>query len=142
MAKFNAGSVIEPMSYDFTAYGGGEGIIPEPSTKQVETMFNDIRRLVLTLKEEVKDISGVDITNLENASTDDVPEEAVKALETMGESLMSKQQDALAAILAQVCSDRPNQLELTQLPYRVFAAFQKWLMGEIRPNPQAAVTTS
>lgn len=143
MAKFDAALEVESMDWDFSAPlkdRKAKGTIPEPSTGQVEAFFNDTRKLIKSIREELKEKAGLDIGNLEEVKGDDLKEETIKALEAMSDSMLTDQQEALSEIIAKVCSDQPDAATLQKLPYRVFMAFNKWLAGELRPNQQAADT--
>lgn len=143
MAKFDAALEVEAMEWDFTKPlkdKKAKGTIPEPSTGQVEAFFNDTRKLITSIREEIKERTGIDVGNLEAVKEKDVKEETIKALETMSDSMLSDQQEALSGVIAKVCSDQPSAEQLQALPYRVFMAFNKWLAGELRPNQQAADT--
>lgn len=142
MAKFDAASAVEEMEWDFTTFAGktARGVVPEPTTGQVEEYFNGLRNLVLQMKSEIKEKTGLDVENLKNVKEEDLAEETIKAMTNMGESMLSEQQAGLAELTAKVCSEKPNSEQLMKLPYRVFSEFQKWLMGELRPNSQATGT--
>ena len=46
MSKFDAATAVEEMEYDFSKYVGGVGVIPEPTTGQMNTYVVSMRRLM------------------------------------------------------------------------------------------------
>lgn len=122
MSKFNAATAVEALEYDFSAYSGGEGVIPEPSTAQVDEFFK-------TLKDLYSHI---------NPDSDD--KEAIEALKAMGEDEANRIGDRLKDSLAALCSNSPSREDLDRLPFRVFSAFSGWLAGSLRPEAKTSGT--
>lgn len=154
MAKFDAGLAVEALEYDFSAYGGRKGTIPEPSTVKVNQFFDDMREFL----KEARALAG-------NQDEDDGPEleelseeEVAGALDDMDEKIASaagyqaKTVEAVAVLCGaerlsnpkwEEDNDEPEYVveggapsldDLNTLPYRVLAAFNKWLIQEITPK--------
>lgn len=127
---FNAGEVLEPLDYDFSAFGGPVGTVPEPSTGDVRGYFKAMKDMAKEAR-KYKDIEAKlgdvdDLTDEELAdrmATLDEAEEGVNELQRL-------QKEALAGL----CSNQPSFDELDRLPHRVFQAFNTWLVGEIAPK--------
>ena len=151
MGKFDAATVVEDLEYDFTKYGGGKGVIPEPSTGAVNHFFQGMKN---TLK-EVRNLSkGVDEVDLEDLSEEELSEQLSKI--DQADEGASKYQTATIEYLAELCGGQreyvenpdnpdadkiervvggtPSVEDLQTLPYRVLQAFSEWLVGEITPK--------
>lgn len=150
MAKFDAGTAVETLDYDFTAFGGGEGTISEPTTGQVNGFFKDMKKMIKEVKALQKQAKGLEAVDLEEDLTDE------QVAETMGkmdeaEAGADQFQHRTIEALARLCGaswevneadpeDRtlvggsPSMEQLQTLPYRHLQAFSEWLMGEIRPK--------
>lgn len=138
MARFNAATAVETLDYDFTAFGGGEGVIPEPSTGAVNRFFKDMKKLIKEVKKLQKAMEDV---NLEN-------EDEVAELPDLDEDdSTSEFQEQTLVLIAELCgakrdddgelikeSGTPSFNDLEKLPYRVLQEFSKWLMESIRPK--------
>lgn len=154
MAKFDAAD-IEDLEYDFTKFGGGKGVIVEPSTKKVNKFFGSMRDMM----KNVKELRGI----VENADVE--TEEGINAIEQAleGDAIgqMEELQDQTMVLVAELCgaerentdrgpntgeiirqSGAPSLEDLEKLPYRVLLNFNQWLMGEIRPKATNAQPAS
>lgn len=131
MSKFDAGAVVEPMTYDFTAFGGKSGTIPEPSSGQVDTFMADVRAMI----EPIKDLFGKDTTDL--AEDADLAEK----VSALPDDLVAGMSDQMTEAVAKFCSGSPSKEEIEALPYRVQTAFMAWLMSELRPEGKTAAST-
>lgn len=116
MSGFSAQTVAR-LSYDFTAFPKdgqederctGKAFIPEPSKAKIKAFFEGFRALGSPLDE---------------ASTDEDIETAVTELE-----------DSVYVLLAAVCSGKPSQDELRQLPPRILALFTRYLLENMAPK--------
>lgn len=142
MAKFNAGEIVEPLEYDFTRYGGSAGVIPEPTSKKVDEFNDTMRRYAAEAKKKISDATGGKslsaIIQMDENSAD--AEEILDALEGLDSNMLSGQQETLAEALGKLCSGSPDKDQLLRLPFRVFAAFNKWMVAEIRPEKGTPAT--
>jgi hypothetical protein len=154
MAKFDAGSAVETLDYDFTAYGGGEGVIPEPSTKKVNQYFNEIKAIAKDVKSLQAQAKSVE--NIEEFSDEDAMEALdsvdMDALQDQATDFQMRMVEALVVLcggewvdnepdsegksdgLKHVEGGSPSLEDLENLPYRVLQAFNQWLMEQIRPK--------
>lgn len=125
MSKFDAMQAVEAMEYDFTAYGGGRGTIPEPSNGQIDRFFKSLSSIYDKFKGLLPEGSTLD-------STDPAAiEKAMETLEGLDSEVMNRY---MAEAIAEVTSGSPNADEIMALPYRVQQAFMGWLVGELRPE--------
>lgn len=120
MAGFDAATAVEPMDYDFSAYGGGKGIVPEPSTKEMQDFqrkFAGVMRKGQAL--EMDDEAAMALTDKEF-------DKLQKDAEKIG--------NELDELISGLCKGQPPQEEVAMLPFRVKTAFSKWLMEQFSPE--------
>lgn len=153
MAKFNAATAVDTLDWDFTAFDGGEGVIAEPSTGDVNRFFKNMKKMVKDVKAMQRSIKG-----LEEFSADDEELTDEQLAEQMGkveeaeagaEIFQQRTIECLAELCGakwELCSEpgeeerdrlvggSPSMEQLQTLPYRHLQAFSEWLMGEIRPK--------
>ncbi len=146
MAKFNPRDHVDSLEYDFTEFGAGEGVVPEPSTGKVNQYFNEIKAIA-------KDVRGLQAQAKNFESIEELSdEEAMETLDSVEEvqSGASEFQLRMMEALAVLCGGEwvdneddehkhveggtPSLEDLQKLPYRVLQAFNQWLMGEISPK--------
>jgi len=125
---FDAGKFVDVLDYDFTAFGGTKGVVPEPSDK-VLLQFQDSMRKGLV---EFGVAQDVDVTD--NAAVMAI---IAKLPPEQLERFMEMQVDALAAF----CQGAPTLEELSTMPVRVRNAFAGWLMGKFT-NPESLATAT
>lgn len=159
MAKFDAGTAVEVLEYDFTAYGGTAGVIPEPTTAAVNRFFGQVRGIATRARAAQASLKSAQ--TLEEGGGDVSNEEAMETLSSLGDeagSIMQQTQDEMVQALAYLTGghyegpadasddDRlwvdgtPTKKELQDLPFRVLQKFSEWLMGEINPKKGAQAT--
>jgi hypothetical protein len=122
MPGFNAESVVEPLEFTLKPYAEASGVIPEPSTLQVQAYMNAVR---LENERIRKEITGI---------PDDEPLE--KTLKRMGPKQVEESIRRNSEIYSALCSGTPSAEDLAKLPHRVFAAFTAWLSKEML-DPEA-----
>lgn len=129
MAKFDAATAVEDLEYDFTKYGGGAGVIPEPSTGAVNQFFAQMRILL----NEAKGLMPNAEQNEEMS-----PEEMAETLEGMDDTMAkaAEFQGRSAAAISALCSGEPSTEDLEKLPLRVSREFTKWLVRQINPKAE------
>lgn len=132
MGKFNAAQAVESLEYDFTAFGGPAGTIPEPSNKQVKTFFNTVRAISQGLR--LDDVARAG--ELDEAAQKDLAE----FLAGLTDEQLEEREDDIAQAVHDLCSGTPSAEEYKNLPYRVQGAFGAWLAGELRPEPPRPAT--
>lgn len=129
MAKFNAGTAVESMDYDFTDFGGSTGTIPEPTSTLVDGFFSRVKALA----QEVRSNLGGNVEDLSET-------EAADALASMDGLGMEDYERNLAEAISDLCQSKPSVEELMLLPFRVRAAFMQWLIGQLRPEAPRPAT--
>lgn len=125
---FDASTIVEPLDYDFTKFGGSKSVIPEPSQEKVIAMYAAMDTLV-------KQIAGSFVQLPENPSATDLVESLNQL--TMSESY-GPMLDGMTAIYAELCSQSPSEEELKKLPPRIRALFFQWMAKQMRPELDAA----
>jgi hypothetical protein len=131
MGGFNAGTVVEPLDYDFRtkdAPNAIHGVIKEPTDRQIADYMSGIKKLTTELKADLPaslTTAGADIADLFNAVDDLDPEFIIKFHE------------AMAGLFAQLCSGDPSQKDILALPIRIRVMFYGWLQQEVM-SPEAA----
>lgn len=130
MAKFDAGTAVESLEYDFTAYGGSEGVIPEPSSGTVKAYF----RAGKDLAKEMRKFKGISdaLGDVDNLSEEEITSRMAMIEEA--EEGVDELQERQRGMLVDLCGGAVTRDELDRLPFRVFQAFSKWLIGEISPK--------
>lgn len=137
MAKFDAAVAVEAIEYDFTAYGGSEGIVPEPTTGQMNDFMVGMRRVLA----EARNVQG---EQQDDRKPEDMSaEELGEMMDSMEENMAHAQEfnKKVIALTAEFCSNTPSAEELERLPLRVMRAFSKFLMNEINPKEEGEAGT-
>lgn len=119
MAGFIASEKVEELTYDFNPHVEESGVIPEPSSKQIE----QYQRTVSAAMKE----AGVEVGD------DGKPR--LKA-EDMDDLLSKSEAVESAVILATADLTGIAPKTLRRLPFRVQRAFMGWIMG-VFFNPEA-----
>lgn len=130
MAKFNAGTAVEAIEFDFTAFGGRAGSIPEPSTDQVENFMAAITGLFAQYK------GIIDVAQGKEPTADEI----AAMVEDFGDITSRDVQQAIADAIEQFSSGEPTAAEVMALPHRIQSAFLGFLLGEVNPEARAATT--
>lgn len=134
MGKFNAGTAVEVLEYDFTDYVPDcKGSIPEPSTEQLDAYFNAIRDLaknVQNLRAKAERAEHAEDNELSNDEVDAI-------LAEMDDLSISKYTGEMTVAIADLCSGQPSKEQIEALPFRVKQAFLQWVTGEFRPEAGA-----
>lgn len=161
MAKFDAGTAVERLEYDFTAYGGNKGEIHEPSTGDVNRFFTNMRKMmreVQALSASVKDLDELEkieelddetLTRQVNAideATEGASEYQTRTIEHIAElcgghrEYVENPDDPSGDKIEVIVGGSPSMEDLSKLPYRVLQAFTNWLMEEIKPKKTTPAT--
>lgn len=133
MGKFDAATAVDLLEYDFSKYEAGAGEIPEPTTGQMESYFNEIRDIAKSaraMQEAARKMQKRDQDGDDSVSD----EEAQEIIAAMDEFSLQQFQADMAAAVARLCSDSPSTDQMLKLPHRVLQAFIKWISGEFRPE--------
>lgn len=131
---FDASKVVAPLDWDFTAFEGGKGVIPEPTDKQIDTFFQDLIKMSKTLMEKA---------GIENAG-EVSPEELLLTMADMPEGTpgvgVMAMLDEMAKIFAKLCQNKPSATQIKKLPMRIRMRFFVWLATELRPEDFGAAS--
>jgi hypothetical protein len=146
VAGFNAGNVVSPLDYDFSAMAEAphnikelaecKGVIAEPSSVQLQAFQTANAKELQRIRKEAGAPDG----------EDDAPDGAVSA-GVISDALLARLADVdpkkveaarlrQAKIYAAVCSGTPSAETLGFLPHRIMNAFAEWLSDELM-NPEA-----
>jgi len=117
---FDASTAVEPMDYDFTAYEGGKGVVPEPSTKEMQNFQRDFAKVMR--KGQQLEISDDEAMKLSEKEFDKLQKDAAAIGEELDE------------LIARLCKGTPAREDVAKLPFRVKTAFSKWLMEQFNPE--------
>lgn len=116
MAKFDVSEHTEKLEFDFSAFDGPAGVIPEPSDQQII----DFTKVIDLVQEKAG-----------TTTKDDGDGGGRRRLiaETMASNveLLHLMTDAVA----EVCTNIPTSEEITKLPFRVRMLFLNWVMDEL-----------
>lgn len=150
MARFDAGTAVDTLDYDFKAYGGSVGTIHEPSTGSVNRFFKNMKAMVKevnALNTTVKDLKVEELSDEELESAMVKMDEAeagasvyqTRSIEYIAELCGATREtvedpENPGRMIEVVNGGTPSVDDLTLLPYRVLQAFSTWLVGEIRPK--------
>lgn len=128
MPKFNAESIGGEIEYDFTKWGGPEGVVPEPPRHLVNALMKNITKAF-------KDADlGPETGEGEVLSPEQVADTMNKIED---EEMFQNLTDKLVEHLAEVCGGSPSKKDLEALPYRPFMGFFGYLIGNLT-NPEAS----
>jgi len=130
MPGFDSGTVVEPLEWDFTAYNGGKGTVPEPSEKRLDKFITD---LAVSQAKNAASMAGV-----EAAGTD--PEAILTAIAALPEGQLPSVLSVLTKPYADLCGGSPTLAQISKLPPRVRLAFFSWLAGELNPEAGGAAS--
>lgn len=127
MPGFDAGAVVEPLDWDFTAFKAGKGTVPEPSDARLGKFIRDV---MLAQSTETTALAPL-------TEAGDDPEKMLAAIAALPEDVLPGATKAMIKPYAELCDGSPSEAQLTKLPPRVRVAFFTWLAGELRPEASA-----
>lgn len=139
MGTFVAATAVEPLGYDFTAFGGPQGTIPEPSSGQVDAYMAAIRDMakeVAALKAKVESAEAEAKASGEEMTSEQIDE----ILGSMDDITIEKYQGQMADAIHNLTSGTPSADEIKALPHRVKQAFMQWITSEFRAEAGAPGT--
>jgi len=131
-ASFDAGTVIEPLEWNFEKYGGGSGVIPEPTDRQFAQFQKSIKSLL--------ESSGMMPLARAAAGGNINPADALKLMSEMPEGGLDKLNDQMVEIISVFTSNCPSAEQINRLPMRVRQAFMGWVMGQFGPKASPPAT--
>jgi hypothetical protein len=134
MPKFDAGSVVEPLDYDFTTVKGyphrkAKGVIPEPTDEKIAAFIGHLRDSMTSAKSLAGDGSGAveDFTD---------PTAFLGQLDSYDPDKFLSVYSGVASAYSELCSGTPSPEEISALPLRVRLRFFAWVMQEV-VSPEA-----
>lgn len=126
MSKFDAGTAVDPMTVDFSKWGGPVGDIPEPTGDMVDKFMDRMRGLHKEFKgllaEGEKAQESKDEDTME-AWVEKVDMEAIRGRTAMSREWVSELTQGFLSVEV-----------LTACGPRVFQKFLSWLTGELSPK--------
>jgi len=132
MAKFDAGTAVESMDFDFTAYGGSKGTIPEPTNEQVEQFLQFVGKSANRIREMA--------TVAEQAEMQGLSDDEILALGNQDEEIAREMTAGLYEAIVAVCSGIFTVEEVKRLPFRIQNALAAWIARELNPESNGTVT--
>lgn len=125
MGGFDAGQQVERLNYDFSTltdpdgkpYSDAKGIIPEPSSGEVQDL---LEKLIAAGKD-----AGLDAEDLTGT-----PQQVALALAGADREQLDRMKDALLDAIGEFTKGHPTRDEIAALPHRLQDAFIGWLLGE------------
>jgi hypothetical protein len=154
---FDAAEAVPKLEWDFTKYGGGSGISPEPSTEMLLEFNVQSRNLMdgfVRIKkakaiQEIEKLNGrshedkmAEVNRWADMGWQEAAEAAFQELALIAptkEGIEIAHQQAI--LVAQVFADCPSVEQIEKLPGRVKAAYFGWVAGQlINPESEAVVT--
>lgn len=136
MAGFDAGSVVEPLTYNFTTLEvpvkgleDCQGTIPEPTPLQVERFLSASRKEAIRSRQEARELGFTD--------EDMTPEQILGALDKIDPARTAAARKRNAQILSDLCSGELTTAQLLKLPHRLLREFAEWVTTEVL-SPEAS----
>lgn len=128
MPQFDAGGIVEGLECKLTPYADFDGVIPEPSDKQVGEFLAGLRQVLAQARDKVAAQEDIDVTD---------PAQVAKALDDLDPQEFVETAAGLAALHAALCSGTPSKAQILKVPIRRRVHFYSWLQGEVL-SPEAA----
>lgn len=129
---FDAGQ-FGTLRYDFKAYGGVQGRIPDPSDEMIETFMRSLRDIAREFGGD--DDDDVDIDEL-------TAEELTARLDDDTNLNIAEAQKMLCEAYGELCQGSPDSGALLALPLRVRTGFMQWLQRKLISGEASAAGTS
>lgn len=128
MPQFDASGVVEGLECRLLPYADFDGVIPEPSDKQVGEYLAALQKALAESREKREARGDVDTSD---------PEAVARALEELDPEDFARTAGKMAAIYSALCSGTPSAEQILALPRRPRLVFYNWLQNEVL-NPEAA----
>lgn len=130
MGKFDAKDSVDQMEYDFTAFGGSAGVIPEPTNDQIRKY----QQAMIRIWKPAAELAAAQSADTGKTDAERLREAVELTEAAMDEGTDQDQVQEFLVELATLCSNTPSLEDLNKLPYRVRLAFQAWILGELTPK--------
>lgn len=128
---FDAGT-YGTLRFDFKAYGGVQGRIPDPSDEMIEAFMRRLREIA-------REFGGEDV---EDADLEDATAEEINELLRDDKNLeIAAAQREMCEAIAELCQGSPDAAALLALPFRVRQKFMAWLQRKILSGEASAADT-
>lgn len=127
MPGFNAGAVVEKLEYDFSAFGGGSGVIAEPSDKLLGDFMAGLKDIAALAQKLVPDLDGI--------PDDPAPADIAVVLDQLDTDSYVQVMEKMAALHSALCSGTPAEEDILRVPPRIRMLFYGWLQREVM-NPE------
>lgn len=127
MPSFVAGSVVDPLDYDFTAFNGSKGVIAEPTDVQVGDFMAGLRDLV----KEAKSMLGEADPSMSDVTVTDL----MVALDQLDSEAFQDFARKMGRLHAGLCGAQPTYEDIMAVPVRIRNLFFAWLQREVM-NPE------
>jgi hypothetical protein len=140
MPSFDAGTIVEPLEYDFTRYVPNcKGTVPEPSDDDIRIFFKGMKGLALEINEELGSKTEETGGTVPEGLTGDNPDvsKLVQFLETFDDETVVNYTNRMAELIGELCHQQPAAEDILRLPYRVRNVFIGWVVGNMT-NPETA----
>jgi hypothetical protein len=136
---FNAADAVSELDWDFTKYGGGSGIVPEPSEEMVLRFQHRLQEIARVGQEGVEPDRAVRATNKRKRRP--TFSEALDYLRSLGDPDEGDEEakrvsDLIVDVVAEACGDKPSAEQIKKLPHRPRQAFYGWIVGQLT-DPKA-----
>lgn len=131
-------SSIPEIAYNFDKWlpedqRKGRQVVPEPSTEQVVTFWNDWNAAYQRAREAAMRATAEFGTPPEGETTEQ-REDRMLAEEAAAQGAAAKLMEDRIAIVSAACSGTPSEDELKALPFRVRRGFEAYLAGKLGPE--------
>jgi hypothetical protein len=133
MTGFNAGTVVEPLDYDFRTKDNPNaihGVVREPTDRQIADYMAGVKAVVKKLK--------ADLPKEVTSGGDDIDMAALfMAVDDLDPEVVITFHEDMAGIFATLCSGQPSREDILGLPIRIRVMFYAWIQREVM-SPEAA----
>lgn len=131
MPKFDAGTAVEKLEYDFRPYADVYGETPEPSEQAFQKFSSKQAKVMIDMDRLEKEMAQAE-------KDEKLDDETVEVFQKRGREISDK----MSKIIAELCQDKPSKDEVDQLPYRVKTAYIKHLMSQFSPEGETSGTNN
>ena len=140
MPQFDASGIVEGLECKLKPYAEFDGVIPEPTDKQIGEFLSGLKRIMAEAKEKLGREEEIDLTDTGQVA---------KALDDLDPDEFVKVCDDMAGLHAALCGERaepdgtvvvpgkPSKAQILAVPLRRRLLFYNWLQGEVM-SPEAA----
>src|ERR1044072_7518102 len=131
MPKFDAGTAVEKLEYDFSHYKGPVGVTPQPSDHAFKKFSAKQSKIMI-------DADRIEKEMAEAEKSGTLSEEKLDEFQRRGDELSEK----MSKTVAELCQDQPSKDDVDKLPYRVKMAYMKHLMSQFAPEGETSGTSN